>query len=153
VKRIARYKVQKVVDRLKRQRRGVVISEKVYETFIKEDEVRRAGARYLNRALAENLFTPLSKFLLSHAETRNITVEVEGDRVVIHPTVRIGSVGRGSGAGVGGGAIKGSALRHPRATCTTRSASRCFRVHRFAFVRRWALRNSRRALYGPPPAH
>jgi ATP-dependent Clp protease ATP-binding subunit ClpA len=90
VKRIARYKVQKVVDRLKRQRRGVVISEKVYETFIKEEEVRRAGARYLNRALAENLFTPLSKFLLSHAETRNITVEVEGDRVVIHPTVRLG---------------------------------------------------------------
>jgi len=90
VRRIARYKVQKVVDRLKRQRRGVVISEKVYDTFIKEEEVARAGARYLNRALAENLFTPLSKFLLSHAEARHITVEVEGDRVVIHPTGRVG---------------------------------------------------------------
>jgi len=90
VRRIARYKVQKVVERLKRQRRGVEISEKVYDTFIKEDEVARAGARYLNRALAENLFTPLSKFLLAHAEARNITVEVEGDRVVIHPTARMG---------------------------------------------------------------
>jgi ATP-dependent Clp protease ATP-binding subunit ClpA len=90
VRRIARYKVQKVVDRLRRQRRGVVISEKVYDTFIKEDEVRRAGARYLNRALAENLFTPLSKFLLAHTDTRDITVEVEGDRVVIHPAARLG---------------------------------------------------------------
>jgi ATP-dependent Clp protease ATP-binding subunit ClpA len=88
VRRIARYKVQMVVDRLKRQRRGVVISEKVYDTVIKEDEVRRAGARYLNRALAENLFNPLSKYLLAHADARHITVEIEGDRVVIHPTRR-----------------------------------------------------------------
>ncbi len=84
VKRIARFKVNLVLERLRRQRRGVEVSDRVFDACIREDEVHRAGARYLNRALAENLFTPLSKYLLAHTEARHITVEVENNRVVIH---------------------------------------------------------------------
>jgi ATP-dependent Clp protease ATP-binding subunit ClpA len=83
VRLIARYKVKVVLDRLKRQRRGVEVSDKVYDTFIKEDEVRQTGARDLNRTLEEKIFTPLSKYLLSHADARQIRVEIQGNRVVI----------------------------------------------------------------------
>ena len=44
-----------VLERLKQQKRGVIISDRVYDTFIKENEVKKAGARYLNRALEEKL--------------------------------------------------------------------------------------------------
>jgi len=84
VKLIARYKVNKVLERLKQQERGVVVSDQVYDAFITEDEVRSAGARYLNRALEEKLFTPLSKYLLIHAEARQIAVDVRGNQVFIH---------------------------------------------------------------------
>jgi len=84
VRQIARYKVNRVLERLRAQKRGVVISEKVYDAFITDDEVRSAGARYLNRALEEKLFTPLSKYLLTHGEAHSIAVDVRGNRVVIH---------------------------------------------------------------------
>jgi ATP-dependent Clp protease ATP-binding subunit ClpA len=84
VKKIARYKVNKVLERLKQQERGVVVSDQVYDAFITEDDVRAVGARYLNRALEEKLFTPLSKYLLNHAEARHIAVDVRGNQVFIH---------------------------------------------------------------------
>ena len=84
VKLIARYKVNSVLKRLKQQKRGVTVSDRVYDTFIKESEVRQAGARYLNRALEEKLFTPLSKYLLEHAKARSNTVDVQDDKLVIH---------------------------------------------------------------------
>jgi ATP-dependent Clp protease ATP-binding subunit ClpA len=83
VQLIARYKVNTVLERLKKQKRGVVVSDSVYDTFIREDEVRRAGARYLNRALEEKLFTPLSKYLLENAEARSILIDVQGGKLVI----------------------------------------------------------------------
>ncbi len=83
VRLIARYKVNTVLERLKKQNRGVIISDRVYDTFIKEQEVRKAGARYLNRALEEKLFTPLSKYLLEHAAARSIMVDVQDDHLVI----------------------------------------------------------------------
>ena len=83
VKLIARYKVNSVLKRLEQQKRGVTVSDRVYDTFIKESEVRQAGARYLNRALEEKLFTPLSKYLLEHAKARSITVDVQDDKLVI----------------------------------------------------------------------
>lgn len=86
VKLIARFKVNTVLQRLKRRRRGVIISDQVYDTFIKEEEVRKAGARYLNRALEEKLFTPLSKYLLEHEKVRSIVVDVQGGKLVIKHT-------------------------------------------------------------------
>jgi ATP-dependent Clp protease ATP-binding subunit ClpA len=88
VRQIARTKVNHVLERLKSQRRGVEVSEEVYDTFIREDEVQRAGARFLNRALEEELFTPLSKYLLEHASARRIRIDVEGGRVVIREPKR-----------------------------------------------------------------
>ncbi|MFH1144049.1 MAG: hypothetical protein V1774_05855, partial [Candidatus Eisenbacteria bacterium] len=84
VKLIARYKVDRVLERLKLQARGVVVSDRVFDAFITEDEVRAAGARYLNRALEEKLFTPLSKYLLTHSDARRIAVDVRGNQVFIH---------------------------------------------------------------------
>ena len=83
VRMIARYKVGAVLERLKKQKRGVIISDRVWDTFIWEDEVQKAGARYLNRALEERLFTPLSKYLLEHNRARRITVDVRDRRLVI----------------------------------------------------------------------
>lgn len=83
VRMIARYKVGAVLERLKKQKRGVIISDRVWDTFIWEDEVEKAGARYLNRALEERLFTPLSKYLLEHAGARRITVDVRDRHLVI----------------------------------------------------------------------
>ncbi len=88
VRLIARYKVNAVLERLKRQNRGVIISDRVYDTFIKESEVKKAGARYLNRALEEKLFTPLSKFLLEHAAARSIVVDVQDDRLIIRSSIK-----------------------------------------------------------------
>jgi len=83
VRLIARFKVSTVLERLKKQKRGVVISDRVWDTFIWEDEVRRTGARYLNRALEERLFTPLSKYLLEHSTARSILVDVRDRKLVI----------------------------------------------------------------------
>lgn len=86
VKLIARYKVETVLDRLRRQKRGIEISEKVYDMFIEDDQVQRTGARDLNRTLEEKIFTPLSKYLLSHADARRIRVEVRHGHLVIRET-------------------------------------------------------------------
>jgi ATP-dependent Clp protease ATP-binding subunit ClpA len=88
IRQIARSKVDLVLARLKIRRRGVQVSDKVYETFIHDDEVRRSGARFLNRALEENIFTPLSMYLLAHARARRILVDVEGGHVVIREPPR-----------------------------------------------------------------
>lgn len=85
VKLIARLKVNTVLERLKSQKRGVIISDRVYDTFIHEGEVKKAGARYLNRTLEEKLFTPLSKYLLNHSDARSIVVDVsDGELVIKH---------------------------------------------------------------------
>ncbi len=83
VRLIARYKVGTVLERLKKQKRGVIISDRVWDTFIWEEEVKKAGARYLNRALEERLFTPLSKYLLQHGDARSIMVDVQDRQLVI----------------------------------------------------------------------
>jgi ATP-dependent Clp protease ATP-binding subunit ClpA len=88
IRQIARSKVDLVLARLKTRRHGVQVSDKVYETFIHEDEVKRSGARFLNRALEEKLFTPLSMYLLAHARARRILVDVEGGQVVIREPAR-----------------------------------------------------------------
>ncbi len=84
VKKIARYKVNIVLERLKGQERGVIVSDRVFDAFITDEDVRAVGARYLNRALEEKLFTPLSKYLLIHSDARNISVDVRGNQVIIH---------------------------------------------------------------------
>jgi ATP-dependent Clp protease ATP-binding subunit ClpA len=88
VRLIARFKVNAVLARLKQQNRGVIISDRVYDTFIKEGEVKKAGARYLNRALEEKLFTPLSKYLLEHATAQSIVIDVQEDHLIIRSSAK-----------------------------------------------------------------
>lgn len=83
VRLIARYKVDTVLQRLKRQRRSVLVSEKVLNAFIREDEVQQSGATRLNRTLEEKLFHPLARYILEHRGARTIHVDLQGDELVI----------------------------------------------------------------------
>jgi ATP-dependent Clp protease ATP-binding subunit ClpC len=83
VRNIARYKVGVVLDRLKKQRRRVEVSDRVLDAFIREEEVHRLGASRLNRTLEEKLFHPLARYILEHRNARTIHVDIEGDRLVI----------------------------------------------------------------------
>jgi len=88
VRLIARSKVRRVLERLARQRRQVEVAEPVYDALLGAAEVSRAGARYLNRALEEQLFTPLARFMLEHGGVRRIQVGIEAGRLTIRQRSR-----------------------------------------------------------------
>lgn len=114
VRQIARLKVRRVIERLQSQHRGVQVNERVYDTFIREDEMRSQGARYLNRALEERLFTPLSKVLLAHGPAQRILVDVENGEL----TIRVGTPPKTPARGPRRGAkapAKGKPKKTPRA--------------------------------------
>jgi ATP-dependent Clp protease ATP-binding subunit ClpA len=83
VRNIARYKVDTVLARLRKQRRSVMVSEEVLNAFIREDEVQQTGATRLNRTLEEKLFHPLARYILEHRGARTIHVDLQGDKLVI----------------------------------------------------------------------
>ncbi|MBD3336701.1 MAG: AAA domain-containing protein [Candidatus Eisenbacteria bacterium] len=84
VRKIARYKVEVVLNRLRRQRRAVKVSDRVLETFIRADEIQRTGASRLNRTLEERLFQPLALYLLENRKARQIQVDLKDDNLIIH---------------------------------------------------------------------
>lgn len=86
VRRIARYKVKVVLDRLKKRQRGVEVSESVYQTFISDEDASRAGAGMLNRTLESKLLNPLARYLLKHPKDRKIRVDVRNGDLVIETT-------------------------------------------------------------------
>jgi ATP-dependent Clp protease ATP-binding subunit ClpA len=86
VRRIARYKVGVVLERLRNQRRGVEVSESVYKTFISDEDAARAGAGLLNRTLESKLLNPLARYLLQHPQDRKIRVDVKDGSLVIEAT-------------------------------------------------------------------
>lgn len=77
VRRIARYKVEAILGRLRRRRRRVEVSEEVYEAFLPEDEIQRDGVGILHRSLEDRLFNPLAVYLLSHAAAGRIRVDMD----------------------------------------------------------------------------
>lgn len=77
VRRIARYKVEAILGRLRRRRRRVEVSDEVYEAFLPEEEIQREGVAILHRSLEDRLFNPLAVYLLSHAAAGRIRVEME----------------------------------------------------------------------------
>ncbi len=83
VRRIARYKVEVVLQRLQAGRRGVVVSDSVYQTFIPDEECARSGAGTINRTLEKKLLNPLARYLLSHPKDRQIRVDVKDGALVI----------------------------------------------------------------------
>jgi ATP-dependent Clp protease ATP-binding subunit ClpC len=77
VRRIARYKVEAILSRLRRRRRRVEVSEEVYEAFLPEEEIQREGVAILHRSLEDRLFNPLAVYLLSHAAAGRVHVEMD----------------------------------------------------------------------------
>jgi len=90
VRRIARYKVEVVLQRLQKGRRGVQVSDQVFQAFIPDDQVEQNGAGMLNRTLESRLLNPLARYLLEHPAEQQIRVDVQNGSLVI----------QGSAAGV-----------------------------------------------------
>lgn len=90
VRRIARYKVDVVLKRLKRGKLGVSVSDSVFSTFIRDEECTVSGAGTINRTLESRLLNPLAQYLLSHPKDHEIRVDVQDGTLVIEPAVQKG---------------------------------------------------------------
>jgi ATP-dependent Clp protease ATP-binding subunit ClpA len=77
VRRIARYKVEAVLGRLRLRRRRIEVADEVYEAFLPEEEILRDGVAILHRSLENRLFNPLAVYLLSHTGAGRILVEID----------------------------------------------------------------------------
>lgn len=84
VRRIARYKVDKVLRRMKTQRKAIAVDEAVFDTLIPDDLCRTQGAAFLNRTLEDRLFNPLARYILTHRKTQALQVGLEAGQVTIH---------------------------------------------------------------------
>ena len=91
VRRIARYKIEVVLGRLQKEKRGVEVSEKVFRVFITDKDAEQAGAGMLNRTLEKQLLNPLARYLLSNPDERKIKVGIRRGALYIEPD----RVGRG----------------------------------------------------------
>jgi len=100
VRRIARYKVEVVLQRLQKKKRGVQVSDTVYQTFIPDEEVRRDGAGMVNRTLEAKLLNPLARYLLAHPKERAIRIDVKDGFLVIEPVRAVASARLRHGAPV-----------------------------------------------------
>jgi ATP-dependent Clp protease ATP-binding subunit ClpA len=101
VRKIARYKVETVLQRLEEGKRGVKVSESVYQEFITDEQCKKTGAGTINRTLENKLLNPLARYLLAHPLERSLCVDVRDGSLVIEPaTVTRGGGGRRKG-GVG----------------------------------------------------
>ncbi len=90
VRKIARYKVDVVLQRLRKGKLGVSVSDSVFRTFIPDDECSKSGAGMINRTLESRLLNPLAQYILSHPKDREISVDVRNGALVIEPTLRRG---------------------------------------------------------------
>lgn len=84
VRKIARYKVDKVLARMQRQKKAIAVDEAVFESLIPDDLCRTQGAAFLNRTLEDRLFNPLARYLLSHRKSAALQVGLESGQVTIH---------------------------------------------------------------------
>lgn len=87
VRRIARYKVEVVLQRLQQQRgkRGVQVTDTVFQTFIPDEDASQDGAGGVNRTLEAKLLNPLARYLLEHPKEKKIRVDVKDGSLVIEP--------------------------------------------------------------------
>lgn len=88
VRRIARYKVDVVLKRLKSGKLGVSVSDSVFRTFIQDEDCSQTGAGTLNRTLESKLLNPLAQYLLSHPKDHEIRVDVRDGALVIEPAAQ-----------------------------------------------------------------
>jgi len=92
VRRIARYKVEAVLQRLHQRHQQIVVAENVFESMIPEEQVQADGAASLHRTLEDRLFNPLARYLLAHRGRRAIQVEMIDGRLQIQERPRRSSV-------------------------------------------------------------
>jgi ATP-dependent Clp protease ATP-binding subunit ClpA len=85
VRKIARYKVETVLQRLEQGKRGVKVSESVYQEFITDEQCSKSGAGMINRTLENKLLNPLARYLLAHPQERCLSVDVRDGSLVIEP--------------------------------------------------------------------
>lgn len=85
VRKIARYKVETVLQRLEQGKRGVQVSESVYQEFITDEQCSKTGAGMINRTLENKLLNPLARYLLAHPLERCLRVDVRDGSLVIEP--------------------------------------------------------------------
>lgn len=83
VRRIARYKVSKVLARMHARRQAIEVADEVFEGLIPDELCRREGAGFLNRTLEDRLFNPLARYLLEHPRPQPLKVALEGGKVII----------------------------------------------------------------------
>jgi ATP-dependent Clp protease ATP-binding subunit ClpA len=99
VRKIARYKVETVLQRLEEGKRGVKVSESVYREFITDEQCAKTGAGMINRTLENKLLNPLARYLLAHPQERRLRVDVRDGSLVIEPDAAIrGAGGRRKGS-------------------------------------------------------
>jgi ATP-dependent Clp protease ATP-binding subunit ClpC len=91
VRRIARYKVDVVLQRLKSGKLGVSVSDSVFKTFIPDAECSQSGAGTINRTLENRLLNPLAQYLLAHPKDHEIEIDVRDGALVIGPAPKPGS--------------------------------------------------------------
>lgn len=94
VRKIARYKVETVLRRLKNGKRGVQVSDSVYQAFITDEQCSKTGAGMINRTLENKLLNPLARYLLAHPLERSLRIDMRDGSLVIEPV----TAGRTSGA-------------------------------------------------------
>ena len=97
VRKIARYKVDVVLERLEETQRGIQVSDSVFRTFITDEECERSGAGRINNTLESKLLNPLARYILAHPKERRIRVDVRNGDLVIEPIVA-GAPGAGRGS-------------------------------------------------------
>ena len=98
VRKIARYKVETVLQRLEKGRRGVQVSDSVYREFITDEQCLKTGAGTINRTLENKLLNPLARYILAHPQVHRLRVDVREGSLVIEPVVRPRTAGpRGKG--------------------------------------------------------
>lgn len=83
LRRIARQKMDAITRRFAEKDYKITIDERVVELCILGLDLKREGARGLNRSLEENISRPLSKIMIQNPECRVYNITRHDDKVVV----------------------------------------------------------------------
>lgn len=83
VQKIAKIHIKDVEHRLRDQHISISISDDVVKKIAEIGYSPDFGARPLKRAIQKYISVPISQHLLKHPESKNITVKMKGDEIVV----------------------------------------------------------------------
>lgn len=81
--KIARQKMDAIMARFAEKGFKITIDPSVVELCVRGLDLRREGARGLNRALEENISRPLSRIMIQNPENKAYNITRHGDKVVV----------------------------------------------------------------------